>query len=318
MSAPRTAVLFRTHFWDAFAQRQFDRLLAVAEGTDVFVLVDETSGPVAVPHDRVVRVSESSLLAMGLARAGEGNLLWFNGDYPLYAFLQQQPGYDYYLQLEYDVVINQPLTGLVAKAAALGADYVGLTKGEPVQDWFWRDSCAGAYALADLRHQLICLSLFSAAALRHLWDRRLAHAHARAAGTLAGWPFCEGFIPTELALAGFACRELSEFGDTDAYDHWPPYLEADTASLQRHPFVHPVLDEVRYVASLHKYRVGLAGYLNPASLFHRKLRRLPRRGYLPALARSFWTKARRDVGRRFASSVTGRGPVNAGKGHGHT
>ena len=304
-------MIFRTHFWDGFAQRQFDRLLAVAGGTDVFVLVDETQGPVAVPHDRVMRVTETALLAMGLARAGEGNLLWFNGDYPLYAFLQDQPDYDYYLQLEYDVVINRPVAGLVAQAASEGTAYVGLTKGEAARDWFWRDSCAGAYPPDQLRHQLICLSLFSAAALRHLWERRLAHAQARAAGTLAGWPFCEGFIPTELALAGFSCSELDRFGDTDAYDHWPPYLEADAPSLRSHSFVHPVLDQARYVASLHKYRIGLAGYLNPASLFHRKLRRLPRRDYLPVLASSFWTKARRSVG-RFAS--TAGAPATAGKG----
>ncbi len=309
---PGTAVVFRTHFWDDFAQRQFDRLLAVAGGTDVFVLVDETSGPVAVPHDRVVRVTEASLLAMGFAAAGEGNLLWFNGDYPLYAFLQEQPDYGYVLQLEYDVVINQPVADLVGKAARGGIDYVGLTKGEAAQDWFWRESCAGAYRPDELRHQLICLSLFSAAALRHLRARRLSHAQARARGTLAGWPFCEGFIPTELALAGFACAELDSFGDTAAYDHWPPYLEADAPSLRSHDFVHPVLDEARYVASLHKYRIGLAGYLNPGSLFHRKLRRLPRHQYLPVLASSFWTKARRSLGR--FRPLTAGAPATAGKG----
>ena len=312
MSAPRTAVIFRTHFWDAFAQRQFDRLQAVASGTDVFVLVDETSGPVAVPHHRVVRVTETSLLAMGLPAAGEGNLLWFNGDYPLYAFLQEQPDYDFYLQLEYDVVINHSIAALVGQAARDGIDYIGLTKGEAARDWFWRESCAGAYQPGELRHQLICLSLFSAAALRHLWRQRLAHARARADGTLAGWPFCEGFIPTELSLAGYACGELDSFGDTEAYDHWPPYLEADEPSLRSHSFVHPVLDQARYVASLHKYRIGLAGYLNPGSLFHRKLRRLRARDYVLVLASSFWTKARRNLGR--VISLTAGAPATAGKG----
>ena len=310
MSQPRTATIFRTHFWDAFAQRQFDRLLAVASGTDVVVLVDETSGPVTIPHDRVVRVTESSLLAMGLPRAGEGNLLWFNGDYPLYAVQQQLPDYDYYLQLEYDVVINQPISRLIAKAWAGAVDYVGLTKGEPVQDWFWRDSCAG-YDPADLRHQLICLSLFSGAALQHLFERRLSQAEALARHALPAWPFCEGFIPTELALGGFLCRELSEFGDTGAYDHWPPYLESDTATLAADSFVHPVLDPPRYIASLHKYRIGLAGYLNPASLFHRKLRRLPARQYLPVLAESFLTKARRTIRHGAASLTAGPAPATA-------
>ena len=311
MNPPRTATVFRTHFWDGFAQRQFDRLLAVSGGTDVVVLVDETSGPVTVPHDRVVRVTENTLLAMGLPRAGQGNLLWFNGDYPLYAVRQQLPDYDTYLQIEYDVVINQPLAPLIAKAAADGADYVGLTKGEAAEDWFWRGSCEGVYAPEEVRHQLICLSLFSGKALTYLFNRRLAQAALLAKGTLQAWPFCEGFIPTELILGGFACRELSDFGDTAAYDHWPPYLEADAGTLAAFAFVHPVLDQPRYVASLHKYHIGLGGYLNPASLFHRKLRRLPSRDYIEVLAKSFLTKARRSVGQSVASLTAGATPATA-------
>ena len=292
MNLPRTATVFRTHFWDSFAQRQFDRLLAVSDGTDVIVLVDETSGPVTVPHDRVVRVTESSLLAMGLPRAGEGNLLWFNGDYPLYAVQQQMPDYDIYLQLEYDVVINRPVASLIAAAVAGGVDYVGLTKGEAAEDWFWRGSCAGVYAPEDVRHQLICLSLFSARALAHLFRRRLAQA-------------------ASLADGGFICRELSDFGDTGAYDHWPPYLESDAAGLATFPFVHPVLDQPRYIASLHKYHIGLTGYLNPASLFQRKLRRLPAREYLMVLGGSFLTKARRTIGQSMAWLTAGATPVTA-------
>ncbi len=309
---PRTAVIFRTHFWDAFAQRQFDRLLAVAQGTTVFVLVDETNGPVAgIDHPRVVRVTEAGLLAMGLARAGEGNLLWFNGDYPLYRFAELHPDYDIYVQLEYDVLIHQPIAALAARMQEKGVDYVGLTKGEPVDEWFWRGTMAQAYPAPAVRKHLICLCAFSAAALRHLWQARLAHAEAWRAGTLTVWPFCEGFIPTELATAGFALGELSDFGGTQTYDHWPPYLEADVPVLADQTFVHPVLDEARFIASLHKYRIGLAGYLNPVSQFHRKLRRLPPRRYASALATSFATKARRTL-RSAAASLASARPRTTG------
>ncbi len=298
---PRTAVIFRTHFWDSFAQRQFDRLLAVAGGTDVFVLVDETNGPVAgITHPHVVRVTADGLLAMGFARAGEGNLLWFNGDYPLYRFQELHPDYDYYVQLEYDVLIGQPIAALVARLQADAVDFVGLTKGDTGDRWFWRGTMTGAYAQADMRNQLICLCVFSGPALRHLWQARLAQSADWHAGTLAVWPFCEGFIPSELARAGFERRELSDFGTTQAYDHWPPFLEADAPDLSHEDFVHPVLDEPRFVASMHKYHIGLAGYLNPASQFHRKLRRLPPLRYVRVLAGSFATKAKRNLreGRR--------------------
>jgi hypothetical protein len=293
--APRTAIMFRTHFWDDFAQRQFDRLLARAATADVFVLVDETTRPVVVPHDKVVRVTAGELLGMGFADAGEGNLLWFNGDYPLYRFLQLHGDYEYYLQLEYDVVINTDIDALMAVVAADRIDYIGLTKGEATPDWPWLNTCTDAYAIGEIRHQLICLALFSGRALRHLWACRLALSAAYARGDIKAWPMCEGFIATELAKTDMVCRELSDYGDTACYDHWPPFLEADLGKLDAHRFVHPVLDDERYIASLLKYHVGLSGYLNPASLFHRKLRRLPPGRYVRALRESFASKAARTM-----------------------
>ena len=292
----RIAVMFRTHFWDGFAQRQFDRLLSVAAGTDVYVLVDETNGPVAgITHDRVVRVTADGLLGMGFARAGEGNLLWFNGDYPLYRFQELHPDYDYYVQLEYDVLIHQPIAALVARLQAGQVDFLGLTKGETGEAWFWRGTMMPAYRAGDIRNQLICLCVFSAPALRHLWQARLSQSDLWRQGELSTWPFCEGFIPTELAASGFRLGELSDCGSTSAYDHWPPFLETDAPGLEREDFVHPVLDEPRFIASLQKYHIGLWGYLNPASQFHRKLRRLPARRYLRVLAESFAGKAARKL-----------------------
>jgi hypothetical protein len=311
---PRTAVIFRTHFWDAFCQRQFDRLQVVAENTTIFVLVDETQGRVAgITHPNLVSVTETDLLAMGFARAGEGNLLWFNGDYPLYRFFELHPDFDYYVQLEYDVVVNQPLIGIAAAMARDDIDFVGLTKGEPVPEWFWLDSMLQAYDLREIRHQLICLCAFSAAALRHLWRVRLEQSRTYQSGRLTAWPFCEGFIPTELQRAGFVSRELSAFGETGAYDHWPPFLETDAARMGCDDFIHPVLDEPRYISSLHKYHVGLGGYLNPKSQFHQKLRRLPPRQYVVALAASFVGKARRNIARA-AALLAGSGAALSGKG----
>jgi hypothetical protein len=289
---PRACIIFRTHFWDDFVRRQFDRLLAVSGSLDVFVLVDETNGPVAgIAHDKVARVTESDVLDMGFAKAGEGSLLWFNGDYPLYWFAERHPDYALYLQLEYDVVIDAPVETLVARAAADGVDYVGLTKGEATPDWFWLSTCTAAYDIGEIRHELICLSLFSARALRHLAARRLEHSELFRTGLLQGWPMCEGFIATEMHGNGFVCRELSDFGDTGRYDHWPPYLEIDIEAPAGARFIHPVLDPKRYVASMHKYRVGAVGLLNPASLYHRKLRRLPARRYAAVLASTFAGKA---------------------------
>ena len=72
-SGPRVAVIFRTHFWDAFAARQFQRLTQKVGGGDVYVLVDETNGPVeGIPHDKVVRMTETDVLALGFPTRRQG------------------------------------------------------------------------------------------------------------------------------------------------------------------------------------------------------------------------------------------------------
>ena len=290
------AVLLRTHFWDSFVQRQFDRLLAHASGCDVFVLVDETGGTVSgIGHKHVLRHTEQDVLNMGLPRAGEGNVLWFNGDYPLYLFIEKFPQYTHVLQLEYDVTVNLDIFPILRRMRAETIDFIGLTKDDTSSVWPWLRTCKDVYGADDILHQLICLSAFSAPALRHLFARRLAHASQLCAGSISAWPMCEAFIATELKSAGFRLAELSEFGGTAAYDHWPPYLESDLPGLEGEAFVHPVLEQKRYIASMLKYHVGLSGYVRLNSLFHRKLRRLPPSVYARAVLTSFAGKAARVV-----------------------
>ena len=296
LKTPNFAVIFRTHFWDDFAQRQFDRLLSQVEKGHVFVLVDETNGRVeGIRHDRVVRLAEQDVIDMGFPRAGTGNMLWFNGDYPLYYFFKQHGSYDYYLQLEYDVVLNTSVDRLVSRAAADGVDFIGLTKGEPVQEWYWLSTFRDFYDLTDVQYKLICISLFSRGAMQALAARRLAMAGRLQRSEVQAWPFCEGFIATEMERDDFVSAELSQYVNTDTYDSWPPFVESDLSHMTDHPVIHPVLDQERYISSLLKFKVGLAGYMNVNSLFHRKLRRLPVAIYLKTLVQTFAQKAVRDM-----------------------
>lgn len=293
---PSHAIIFRTHFWDEFVQRQFDRLLKYVGAGHVYILVDETNGVVhGINHDRVLRMTERDVLDMRFARSGTGNLLWFNGDYPLYLFLQNFDSYEYYVQLEYDVVLNTSIDALICQAAVDQADFVGLTKGEPVEEWQWLDTCRGFYDLASVKYKLICLSVYSSRALHALCKRRLEMSVQVRESATVNWPFCEGFIATEMSRGDFVSVELSRYLNTSAYDTWPPFVESDLVQMRHHPVIHPVLDPDRYVASLLKYKVGLIGYLNPFSLLHRKLRRLPIRTYLYTLLKSFGEKATRTL-----------------------
>jgi hypothetical protein len=293
---PSYAVIFRTHFWDDFAKRQFERLAARVTTGDIYVLVDETNGPVAgIQHDKVVRLTEQDLLDMGLLKAGTGNLLWFNGDYPLYYFMKDHGSYDYYIYLEYDVTLNVDVDPLVRRIAADKVDFIGLTKGEPVAEWAWLHTCQGVYPAKDIQYKLICMSFFSHRALEVLAARRLELSKQFRNSVISNWPFCEGFIATEMNRNGFVSAELAAYIDTTAYDTWPPFLENDLPIMTGNPVIHPVLDRERYIGSLLKYKVGLIGYVNINSLLHRKLRRLPPSFYLKTLARTFTQKAIRTL-----------------------
>ena len=295
-NSPRYALIFRTHFWDDFAQRQFDRLVSRVGSGDVFVLVDETNGKVgAIPHDKVIRMTESDILAMGYPRAGSGNMLWYNGDYPLYLFYQREGGYDYYVMAEYDVVMNTDVDELLRRVEADKIDFLGLTKGEPVEEWAWRDTCRDVYGAQELRYQLICMSVYSSRAIQHLATRRLELTERYQRGDIKRWPFCEGFIATEMTTGPFITAELSAYLDTGFYDTWPPFIESEMPAMVNSQIIHPVLDHQRYVDSLVKYKVGLAGYFNINSVFHRKLRRLSPASYVSALANSFMYKAVRNL-----------------------
>jgi hypothetical protein len=73
----------------------------------------------------------------------------------------------------------------------------------------------------------------------------------------------------------FIVRELGEFGKVDKYNWWPPIHEKDLPSLEDQAFLHPVLDERKYVASCVRH-----GRLRSYFLRNGQLRRLLERTWL--------------------------------------
>ena len=65
-AARRYALIFRTHFWDDFANRQLRRAAAAAPGADLWVLVDETRG-------RVEGISTPNVLSPRARAASSGS-----------------------------------------------------------------------------------------------------------------------------------------------------------------------------------------------------------------------------------------------------
>lgn len=299
------AVMLRTHIWDDYVARQYDRLVARTKNGRVFVLVDETSGRVEVNRDNVVRYTQDDLLALGLAKAGKGNLLWYNGDYSLYIFLSRHPDFDYYIMVEYDVVVNVEFDDVVAKARQEGIGFVGLTKDvEPIPEWNFTESCLDAYRMDQVQKRLICLAVFSKPAAQQLFDRRLELSRAYRNGEIQRWPYCEAYIPTELGVSGFKLAELTEFGPADHYDWLPAIAETDLGLLSAQAFIHPVLDAERYVAHTMKHTWPPESFFYLRSATRRRLQRVSPKFYGPVLARAL----RDRIASAFRNHVLGRLP----------
>jgi hypothetical protein len=189
---------------------------------------------------------------------------------------------------------------MLADIATRGIDFVAEPIAAPLDHWFWWLHTRQAYGAGEIRASLNCIAIFSRRALHLLFARRLEMARD---SRLAHWPISEAFVATEITRAGYAFAPLSAFGGTRDYDTFPPVLERELGASPDSVFVHPVLDEPRYLASLLRHGRRARDYIDKTSLLRRKLSYLPPAAYQALLARAawrrFWTLRRERLERDF-------------------
>jgi hypothetical protein len=295
---PTYAVLFKCHYWDEFTQRQLERIKQQTGSGEIFVVVDETAGSVQAithPEDRVVRISQAIAHDIGLEHSDDTHIFWYSNDYPLHIFTQRYPQYQYYVMVEFDVVLTVGLDALINRLNETGTDFVGEPIRTPLMQWPWRSSCDGWYEIEQIHHWLSCMAFFSNRAAHHLYGRRVAAGQRLRSGAIARLPMCEAVIPTELHLAGFKLMQLNELGSAASYDTWPPQPEEILPDLTGEAFIHPILDMRRCVTKL------LATTPDPAALLdeshpHRKFfKGATFQHALPHIYHTLW-RARDDSG----------------------
>jgi hypothetical protein len=286
----RFAVVFKTYTWDAFVQRQAERLQEATGSGDFYISVDETNGAIPdIPFSNVDRFTCADLIRSGLAnRFDKGSLLWWNPDYAHYQFLAGHDDYDYYMFVEYDAVIRTPIADLIGQIAREQVDFVALPMRTPIAEWFWTPSHRQVYDIKEMRGSLNCVTVFSHRALCKMRARRVEMATDP---KVRCWPIGEMFLPTEIERAGFSHRSLAEYGDVSAYDWFPPTLEEDLPLYTQATFMHPVLEPRRYVATMFKSKPFLIEFLLPWSKLHRRLARVPKREYLHLLPGEFYRRS---------------------------
>ena len=284
----RYAVVFKTYTWDAFVERQASRCRAAAGAGDFYISMDETNNKLGdIPFDRIVRTSNAKLVARGFAdRFEQGSLIWWNADYVHYEFHELYPDYDYYVFVEYDVIVQGDLGPMVERIASLGADFTALPLSAREADYFWTLPHRQVYAPGDIRAALACISIFSPRALTMLARRRRDMA---ADPAIKYWPLGELFVPTEIDRAGYKTYSLADLGDTSRYLWFPPILEQDVGDGKGPAFLHPVLDHHRYIRSIINNCMRFRSFVYARSQMYRSLSRFPKADYanllLPAARR---------------------------------
>ena len=269
----RYAVLFKVHFWDDFAARQFARLQSICHEGDIFVFMDHTArytaAAVSVP---IINATERDCRNLGLRVEPEGRLFWYCNDYPTYFLYERDATYDFYVVIEYDVACRHSLDQLVSEVAERGYGVVAEPHRVPISEWHWASTGQGIYDTIDqMRHGLFCFAIFSNAAVAVMFRRRQELTKLRDSEAFAKWPYGELFMSTEAHLAGFRSGTLSEFGSTAQYDWSPPTLESDASTAS--DFVHPMLDETRFIASCLKFTTDLTTFFDAESDLAQRLAR---------------------------------------------
>jgi hypothetical protein len=279
MNPPSYVVLFRTHFWDGFAQTMAAHLSSRVGRGDFVVLADETWQSMDIRgYPKLSHTADFSSIGLNVNTPHKEKYMWHNGDFPLYKALIDMPGYDYYCVVEYDVVFNEFFDGMIEALAERRVEMVGYRLRQAPDN-------IAAQVRAYYRNTnslLPCVLIASRRAAEYLYQQRCHIASIHARNPEFGWPFCEGFLGAAITdRPDIAYADLAQFGDVSRYEFWPPTLYSPSLTRETKSFIHPVLDPARFVGS--RVRHGADEFFVTGSPMQRDLEQVDPAVFVPIL-----------------------------------
>jgi hypothetical protein len=245
------AILVRTHTAD---EQVLGFIARLSQGGryPVFVLADESRGPLDFGATPKISLTEGGVRAMGLY-AEAPNLFWRCGDYGLYAARAALPEIDRFWLIEPDVWINLDRPAeFFARFEADPADLLAAHYRPAEPGWDWGKTMADG---GPVQRCLFPLVRVTARALDHLFEERCA---LGAVFTAEGrdprfWPNDEVFTATMIVRARLDGRDLNHAGpvyDPETFCFWFPSTQAQAAADPQGFVRHPVLSGDRYFQKL--------------------------------------------------------------------
>lgn len=271
-STPSYAVLFKVHVWDDFVERQFRRLCLRAGPGRVYVMADESRGAIpSILHGDIIRITEAVSEAEGYLRYPPGNVFWYNTDYQLYHFFDQNPQYDYVFTCEYDCVVNLDVASVIETMARDRLGFVGERNRTPLDQWGWTWRVRPYYPHLEFSGRLLCCAAFSREFACQLQGARRDLSRRVLGPDL--WPNNESFVGAEIARLGVAEAPLSAFGNISSYDWSPPYPEFALPVLSDCAVIHPVQDSRRYLRAIESLNWKIDDLFKEGSYLQREMER---------------------------------------------
>jgi len=251
--ALKTAVIFKTHFWDPTADAAYRVCKHFSGHSDVYIMYDTTNKNCDIPDDirKSENVVEAPFKAMedigfewGNGEEGWGGY-WYNGDYHQSLFVLDNPQYDYICSVESDVLIKNDLDKIFEDMNIRGIDAVYKKEIDISKWWPFITNCEGYYDLSGgINRGLFCISFFSRKAAIFLAIQRIKMSVKKRREGLSRWPIGEAFMAQELFLEGLKTEDISYYCDhMDYYDFAPPFLIKEIGDVSGNTFFHPVTEK---------------------------------------------------------------------------
>lgn len=289
----RSVILFRTHVWDDFTSRQFAKIPDIP-GIDRVILANNTGGQCPpVEGLPFVTFEYADFAKLGLEIGTKNDATWYNADYPLYYYASLYPDYDYYILWEYDVVVRADLATIMQKVQEDGIELVAPVSNEPLSECIFLNTAKGVYDENCTEKMYFQFAIFSKKAVDFFLSRRLELSRKFRENEIKSWPHCELFIGSEVLSGNVTFDQLAHYGAADHFSYFPAILEDDIEKYPDQKFLHPVLDTERFVKSVIVYEGRPERYFNPASSFHKTLRRFPSSLYARPLYDAWKLRGRR-------------------------